>query len=76
MHGPIPPLPNTPSWRVAEFKESTGTLLFISPCIIITVHNLGLRSSRRVRHQVPQPYKTTGKTILLHMHTHIIVQNG
>jgi len=24
--GAIPPLPNTPSWRGAQLKESTGTL--------------------------------------------------
>jgi hypothetical protein len=27
MHGAIPPLPNTPSWRGAQFKRSTGTSL-------------------------------------------------
>jgi hypothetical protein len=27
MRGSIPPLPNTPSWRGAQFKKSTGTTL-------------------------------------------------
>jgi len=27
MSGAIPPLPNTPSWRDAQLKRSTGTTL-------------------------------------------------
>jgi hypothetical protein len=27
MRGTIPPLPNTPSWRGAQLKSSTGTTL-------------------------------------------------
>jgi hypothetical protein len=27
MRGEIPPLPNTPSWRGAQLKKSTGTAL-------------------------------------------------
>jgi len=27
MRGAIPPLPNTPSWRGAQLKKSTGTTL-------------------------------------------------
>jgi len=26
MSGAIPPLPNTPSWRGAQFKNSTGSI--------------------------------------------------
>jgi len=32
MRGAIPPLPNTPSWRGAEFKKAQGQLyLYVHP---------------------------------------------
>jgi hypothetical protein len=30
MSGTIPPLPSTPSWRVAQLKKSTGATLYLN----------------------------------------------
>jgi len=45
MRGAIPPLPNTPSWRGAQLKKSTGTTL---PYLYLYQLNVRLGNSQRL----------------------------
>ena len=77
--------PNSIGWGVQIIKVlimcfflSSGTLSLLGPYILLNTlvsNTLNLRSSLYVSDQVPHPYKTTGKIIVLYVLIFIILDS-
>jgi len=58
MRGAIPPLPNTPSWRGAQLKKSTGTTL------LLTEHYEKLKYTHQSFRHIVEHSPTLGKSLI------------